>query len=334
MSEITMNQLLEAGVHFGHQTARWNPKMKKYIYGARNGIHIVNLQKTLTHFKEAEKYLKNLSQQGKKILFVATKKQAQELIAEQAERAGMFYVNQRWLGGTLTNFATIRKSIQRLLELERLEEETQFEQLHKKEAQSKRKEIEKLNKFLRGIKHMKDLPDVMFIVDTRKERIAMAEANKLGIKVVAIVDTNCDPDGIDYVIPGNDDAIRSISLFASRIADICLEGQEIYKAVQKDKQEAAAKEAAIKEAAAKEKEAAAAKEAAAKKASAKEAAAKKAAASAKKSPKPEAKKADAAKTDSPPAVKEAESPTAAEETAKANSDSDSNESAEEKPVSA
>lgn len=334
MSEITMNQLLEAGVHFGHQTARWNPKMKKYIYGARNGIHIVNLQKTLTHFKEAEKYLKNLSQQGKKILFVATKKQAQELIAEQAERAGMFYVNQRWLGGTLTNFATIRKSIQRLLELERLEEETQFEQLHKKEAQSKRKEIEKLNKFLRGIKHMKDLPDVMFIVDTRKERIAMAEANKLGIKVVAIVDTNCDPDGIDYVIPGNDDAIRSIGLFASRIADICLEGQEIYKAVQKDKQEAAAKEAAIKEAAAKEKEAAAAKEAAAKKASAKEAAAKKAAASAKKSPKPEAKKADAAKTDSPPAVKEAESPTAAEETAKANLDSDSNESAEEKPVSA
>ncbi len=329
-----MNQLLEAGVHFGHQTARWNPKMKKYIYGARNGIHIVNLQKTLTHFKEAEKYLKNLSQQGKKILFVATKKQAQELIAEQAERAGMFYVNQRWLGGTLTNFATIRKSIQRLLELERLEEETQFEQLHKKEAQSKRKEIEKLNKFLRGIKHMKDLPDVMFIVDTRKERIAMAEANKLGIKVVAIVDTNCDPDGIDYVIPGNDDAIRSIGLFASRIADICLEGQEIYKAVQKDKQEAAAKEAAIKEAAAKEKEAAAAKEAAAKKASAKEAAVKKAAASAKKSPKPEAKKADAAKTDSPPAVKEAESPTAAEETAKANSDSDSNESAEEKPVSA
>jgi small subunit ribosomal protein S2 len=334
MSEITMNQLLEAGVHFGHQTARWNPKMKKYIYGARNGIHIVNLQKTLTHFKEAEKYLKNLSQQGKKILFVATKKQAQELIAEQAERAGMFYVNQRWLGGTLTNFATIRKSIQRLLELERLEEETQFEQLHKKEAQSKRKEIEKLNKFLRGIKHMKDLPDVMFIVDTRKERIAMAEANKLGIKVVAIVDTNCDPDGIDYVIPGNDDAIRSIGLFASRIADICLEGQEIYKAVQKDKQEAAAKEAAIKEAAAKEKEAAAAKEAAAKKASAKEAAARKAAASAKKSPKPEAKKADAAKTDSPPAVKEAEIPTAAEETGKANSDSDSNESAEEKPVSA
>ncbi len=314
MSEITMNQLLEAGVHFGHQTTRWNPKMKKYIYGARNGIHIVNLQKTLTQFKEAEKYLKNMAQQGKKILFVATKKQAQELIAEQAERAGMYYINQRWLGGTLTNFATIRKSIQRLLELERLEEETQFKQLHKKEAQSKRKEIAKLNKFLQGIKHMKDHPDVMFVVDTRKERIAMAEAIKLGIKVVALVDTNCDPDGIDYVIPGNDDAIRSIGLFASRIAEICLEGQEIYKAVQKDKQEAAAKEAAIKEAAAKEKEAAAAKEAATKKA----------AASAKKPPKPEPKKA---------AEKETKSTTAVEETAKADSDSDSTEGAEGKPVS-
>ena len=338
MPDITMSQLLEAGVHFGHQTTRWNPKMKKYIYGARNGIHIVNLQKTLTLFKEAEKYLKNASQQGKKILFVATKKQAQELIAEQADRAGMYYINQRWLGGTLTNFSTIRKSIQRLLELERLEEETQFEQLHKKEAQSKRKEIAKLNKFLRGIKHMKDLPDIMFVVDTHKERIAMAEAIKLGIKIVAIVDTNCDPDGIDYIIPGNDDAIRSIELFAGRIADICLEGQEIYKAVQKEKQEAAAKEAAIKEAAAKEKEAIAAKEAAAKKA----------AAAAKKPPKPDPKKAAAKKADSPPAVKEAKSPAAVkeaapkkadnpaadEETAKANSDSDSSESAEEKPVSA
>jgi small subunit ribosomal protein S2 len=317
--------------------------MKKYIYGARNGIHIVNLQKTLTLFKEAEKYLKNASQQGKKILFVATKKQAQELIAEQADRAGMYYINQRWLGGTLTNFATIRKSIQRLLELERLEEETQFEQLHKKEAQSKRKEIAKLNKFLRGIKHMKDLPDIMFVVDTHKERIAMAEAMKLGIKIVAIVDTNCDPDGIDYIIPGNDDAIRSIDLFASRIADICLEGQEIYKAVQKEKQEAAAKEAAIKEAAAKEVEA---KKAAIREAAAKEAAAKKAAA--KKSPKPDPKKASPKKADSPPAAKEAKSPAAVkeaapkkadnpaavEETAKADSDSDSSESAEEKPVSA
>ena len=350
MSEdITMAQLLEAGVHFGHQTTRWNPKMKKYIYGARNGIHIVNLQKTLTLFKEAEKYLKNASQQGKKILFVATKKQAQELIAEQSERAGMYYINQRWLGGTLTNFSTIRKSIQRLLDLERLEEETQFEQLHKKEAQSKRKEIEKLNKFLRGIKHMKDLPDIMFVVDTHKERIAMAEAIKLGIKIVAIVDTNCDPDGIDYVIPGNDDAIRSIDLFASRIADICLEGNEIYKAVQKEKQEVAAKEAAIKEAAAKEAEAkkaaireAAAKEAAAKKAAIREANAKEAAA--KKAAKPDPRKAAPKKAESPP-VAAKKSPTAdaapvkadspvVEKTAKADSDSDSSGSAEGKPVSA
>ena len=343
MSEdITMAELLEAGVHFGHQTTRWNPKMKKYIYGARNGIHIVNLQKTLTLFKEAEKYLKNASQQGKKILFVATKKQAQELIAEQSERAGMYYINQRWLGGTLTNFSTIRKSIQRLLELERLEEETQFEQLHKKEAQSKRKEIAKLNKFLRGIKHMKALPDIMFVVDTHKERIAMAEAIKLGIKIVAIVDTNCDPDGIDYVIPGNDDAIRSIDLFASRIADICLEGHEVYKAVQKEKQEIAAKEAAIKDAANKEKAAI----------QAKEAAERKAAAAAKRPPKPDPKKAHhkkpgsppvAAKSpavavketapkkaDSSPAVKGDQSPAVA---ATAKTDSDASGTAEEKPVS-
>jgi small subunit ribosomal protein S2 len=318
-----MSQLLEAGVHFGHQTTRWNPKMKKYIYGARNGIHIVNLQKTLTHFKEAEKYLKTATQQGKKILFVATKKQAQDLIAEQAERAGMYYINQRWLGGTLTNFSTIRKSIQRLLELERLEEETQFEQLRKKEAQNKRKEIEKLNKFLKGIKKMKDLPDIMFVVDTRKERIAMAEAIKLGIKVVAIVDTNCDPDGIDYVIPGNDDAIRSIDLFAGRIAEICLEGQEVYKALQKEKQEAAAKEAAIKEAAAKEAQAK-------KEAIAKAAAARKAAADAeRKQAKQEAKKAQAKKAESPaaesPAAEQAaETPAPAEATAKADPATDSN----------
>jgi small subunit ribosomal protein S2 len=340
MSDITMSELLEAGVHFGHQTTRWNPKMKKYIYGARNGIHIVNLQKTLTMFKEAEKYLKNASRQGKKILFVATKKQAQDLIAEQADRAGMYYINQRWLGGTLTNFSTIRKSIQRLLDLERMEEETQFEQLRKKEAQNKRKEIEKLNKFLRGIKKMKDLPDIMFVVDTHKERIAMAEAIKLGITVVAIVDTNCDPDGIDYIIPGNDDAIRSIDLFASRIADICLEGHEVYKAVQKEKQEAAAKEAAIKEAAAKEVEA---KKAAIREAAAKEAAAKKAAA--KKSAKPDPRKGAPKKAGSPPPVVATKSPAGevapakadsapAEKTAKADSDSDSSESAEEKPVSA
>ncbi len=236
MPEITMKQLLEAGVHFGHQTTRWNPKMKNYIYGARNRIHIVDLQKTLKMFREVEKFVLNLTQEGKKILFVATKRQAQELIAEEASRSGMYYVNQRWLGGTLTNFATIRKSIDRLIELESMEEQGHFELLHKKETVQKRKEIAKLNKFLRGIKSMTKLPEAVFIIDTRKERIALAEARKLGIKIFAVVDTNCDPDGIDYVIPGNDDAIRSIGLFAKRVAELCLEGQEIYNARKKDEQ--------------------------------------------------------------------------------------------------
>ncbi|CCQ90097.1 30S ribosomal protein S2 [Nitrospina gracilis 3/211] len=239
MANIAVKELLEAGVHFGHQTTRWNPKMRDYIFTARNGIHIIDLQKTIHKFREAEKFVENLTQQGKKILFVATKTQAKELIADEASRANMFYINQRWLGGTLTNFQTIRKSIDRLLGLERMEEEGKFDLLHKKEAQQRRKEIEKLNKFLQGIKTMKDLPDAVFIVDTRKERIALAEANKLGIPVVAIVDTNCDPDGIDYLIPGNDDAIRSISLFTKRLADIAIEGHEVYKAKQKDKKEEA-----------------------------------------------------------------------------------------------
>ncbi len=240
MAEVTMKGLLEAGVHFGHQTTRWSPKMKKYIYGARNGIHIVDLQKTLKKFREAEKFISDVAQSGKKILFVATKKQAQELIAQEAVRCGMFYVNQRWLGGTMTNFTTIRKSIDRLLELERMEEENEFDRLHKKEALKKRKEIEKLNKFFRGIKSMKRLPDVIFIVDTRKEKIALAEAKKLGIKIIAIVDTNCDPDGIDYPIPGNDDAIRSIKLFTQRIADLCVEGQEMTRSRQEEEAAAAA----------------------------------------------------------------------------------------------
>ena len=235
MPEISMKSLLEAGVHFGHQTTRWNPKMKKYIYGARNGIYLVDLQKTLKLFKEAEQYVRGISQEGKKILFVATKKQAQKLVAEEAARCGMYYVNQRWLGGTMTNFSTIRKSIDRLHELERMEEEDQFSRLRKKEGLKKRKEIEKLNKFLRGIKTMKDLPQAIFIVDTRKEKIALAEARKLGIKIIAIVDTNCDPDGVDYPIPGNDDAIRSIKLFAGRIAELALEGQEIFNAARKDR---------------------------------------------------------------------------------------------------
>jgi len=234
MPEITMKQLLQAGVHFGHQTTHWNPKMKKYIYGARNGIHIVDLQKTLKKFREAEEFIRKITADGKKILFVATKRQAQELVKQEAERCGMYFVNQRWLGGTMTNFSTIRKSIDRLLQLEKMEEEGEFERLHKKEALNKRKEIEKLNKFLGGIKSMRKLPDALFIIDTQKERIALAEAKTLGIKTFALVDTNCDPNGIDFPFPGNDDAIRSIKLFATRVADVALEGQEIFQASRKD----------------------------------------------------------------------------------------------------
>jgi small subunit ribosomal protein S2 len=249
MPEVTMKTLLQAGVHFGHQTTRWNPRMKKYIYGAKNGIHIVDLQKTLKKFLEAEKYIRELARSGKSLLFVATKKQAQELVAEEAVRCGMFYINQRWLGGTMTNFLTIRKSIERLRELERQEEEGEFEKLHKKEALRKRRDIEKLNKFFRGIKTMKQLPDAIFIIDTHKEKIALAEARKLGIKILALVDTNCDPTGIDFPFPGNDDAIRSIKLFTERIADIWLEEQELRKAKQKDDDESAKQKAKAAEAA-------------------------------------------------------------------------------------
>ena len=264
MSEITMKQLLESGVHFGHQTNRWDPKMKPYIYGARSGIYIIDLQKTLVRFQEAEKVVRDMARAGKKILFVATKKQAQELIAEEATRCGMYYINQRWLGGTLTNFATIRKSIARLHELEKMDEENQFDLLHKKEALRMRREIDKLNKFFRGIKNMKDLPDALFIVDTRKEKIALAEGKKLGIKIIAMVDTNSNPDDVDYPIPANDDAMRSIKLFASRLADICLEGQEMNRIIQE--KENAKKEEAKREEAKK----AEAKKAEAKKAEAKE----------------------------------------------------------------
>ena len=234
MPEITMKQLLQAGVHFGHQTTHWNPKMKKYIYGARNGIHIVDLQKTLKKFREAEEFVRKITAAGKKILFVATKRQAQELVKQEAERCGMYFINQRWLGGTMTNFATIRKSIDRLLQLEKMEEEGEFERLHKKEALNKRKEIEKLNKFFGGIKSMRELPHALFIIDTQKERIALAEAKTLGVKTVALVDTNCDPRGVDFPFPGNDDAVRSIKLFATRVADVALEGQEISQASRKD----------------------------------------------------------------------------------------------------
>ena len=233
MSEITMKELLQAGVHFGHQTTHWNPKMDKFIYGARNGIHIIDLQKTLKMFREAEEFIRKTTAAGKKILFVATKRQAQELVKKEAERCGMYFMNHRWLGGTMTNFSTIRKSIDRLLQLEKMDEEGAFELLHKKEALDKRKDIAKLNKFFGGIKNMRELPHALFIIDTQKERIALAEAKTLGVKTFALVDTNCDPDGIDFPFPGNDDAIRSIKLFATRIADIALEGQEIYQASRK-----------------------------------------------------------------------------------------------------
>lgn len=225
MFNVTMKQLLEAGMHFGHQTRRWNPKMARYIFTERNGIYIIDLQKTLYMMKIAYDFLQELAAQGGKVLFVGTKKQAQDSVKEQAERCGMYYVNQRWLGGMLTNFQTIRKSVDRLLELEKMEEEGIFDKLPKKEVVKLQREKEKLERNLGGIKTMEKLPDALVIVDTRNERIAVAEANKLGIPIVAVVDTNCDPDLIDYPIPGNDDAIRSIKLFCTLMADAILEGK-------------------------------------------------------------------------------------------------------------
>jgi small subunit ribosomal protein S2 len=227
MAVITMKQLLEAGVHFGHQTRRWNPKMKRFIFGARNGIYIVDLQKTLRQFKEAYRFVRELSAGGGKILFVGTKKQAQESIFEEAQRCSMPYINHRWLGGMLTNFATIRKSVGRLKKYETMEEEKNWGGLTKKEILNLTKEKEKLAKSLDGIKDMGKLPDAIFVIDTKREEIAVKEARKLGIPVIAIVDTNCDPDVVEYVIPGNDDAIRSIRLFSSKIADAVIEGQQL-----------------------------------------------------------------------------------------------------------
>ncbi len=226
MSIISMKQLLEAGVHFGHQTRRWNPKMADYIFTERNGIYIIDLQKTVKKIEEAYEFIKETVMEGGTVLFVGTKKQAQESIKEEAERCGMFYVNQRWLGGMLTNFKTIRKRIDRLHELEKMREEGLYDVLPKKEVIKLNNEEEKLKKNLSGIKNMKDLPDVMFVVDPRKEKIAVAEARKLGIPVVAIVDTNCDPDEVDYVIPGNDDAIRAVKLLTEKMADAVLEGKQ------------------------------------------------------------------------------------------------------------
>ena len=224
MSVISMKQLLEAGVHFGHQTRRWNPKMDRYIFTERNGIYIIDLQKTVKKVEEAYNFVRQIAEEGKSILFVGTKKQAQDSVKEEAERSGQYFTNQRWLGGTLTNFQTIQKRIKRLHQLEAMEENGTFDVLPKKEVIQLKKEKDRLVKFLGGIKGMKSLPGALFIVDPRKERIAIAEAKKLGIPIVAIVDTNCDPDEIDYVIPGNDDAIRAVRLLTAKIADAVLEG--------------------------------------------------------------------------------------------------------------
>lgn len=224
MATISMKEFLEAGVHFGHQTRRWNPKMKEYIYGERNGIYIIDLQKTLKLFKEAAKYVSDAAAAGKTVLFVGTKRQAQEAIGEDAARCGMFYINHRWLGGLLTNFTTIQKSIQRLKELEEMSRDGRYDLLPKKEVLRLERERKHLDYNLAGIKDMPGLPDFLFVVDSNNEHIAVKEAQKLGIPVVAIVDTNCDPDLVDFVIPGNDDALRSIRLFTSRIAEAVLEG--------------------------------------------------------------------------------------------------------------
>ncbi|MGI6295806.1 MAG: 30S ribosomal protein S2 [Armatimonadota bacterium] len=219
MPAITMKELLEAGVHFGHRTHRWNPKMKRYIYGSRNGIYIIDLHQTLKLFEEAREYIQEVASTGANVLFVGTKKQAQEAVESAAKECGMYYVNQRWLGGMLTNFGTIQGRIGRLRELEKMEAEGVFEQLTKKEAAKLREERDKLERYLGGIKDMPGMPGAIFIVDLKKERIALLEARKLGIPVVAIVDTNCDPDEVDYVIPGNDDAIRAIKLMSSKMAE-------------------------------------------------------------------------------------------------------------------
>ncbi len=226
MSVISMKQLLEAGVHFGHQTRRWNPKMARFIFTERNGIYIIDLQKTVRKVEEAYDFVRDVAADGGKVIFVGTKKQAQESIETEAKRAGMYFVNQRWLGGMLTNFKTIKKRIDLLEKLEGMEEDGTFEALPKKEVLKLRLKKDKLEKFLGGIREMTDLPRAMFVVDPKKEKIAIAEARTLGIPVVAIVDTNCDPDEVDFVIPGNDDAIRAVKLLAGKMADACLEGMQ------------------------------------------------------------------------------------------------------------
>jgi small subunit ribosomal protein S2 len=225
MTVVSMRELLEAGVHFGHQTRRWNPKMKPFIFQERNGIYIIDLALTVQRLRETYEVVKNLAREGRVILFVGTKKQAQDVVREEAERAGTFYINQRWLGGTLTNFATIQKRISRLRELENMKLQGDFERLPKKEVAKRQDEMNRLERFLGGIKDMHRLPDALFIVDPKKERIAVLEARKLKIPIIAVIDTNCDPDEIDYPIPGNDDAIRAVKLMVGKIADAIIEGR-------------------------------------------------------------------------------------------------------------
>ncbi|EMB23615.1 MULTISPECIES: 30S ribosomal protein S2 [Treponema] len=241
MAVVTMKNLLESGVHFGHQVKRWDPRMKKYIFSERNGIHIIDLQKTIVAIREAYEAVRKTTSEGKSVLFVGTKKQAQQTIQKEAERCGMFYVNNRWLGGMLTNFSTIKKSLARLKKIEKMEVDGTFDNLTKKEIASLQKEKSKLEKNLGGIKEMKDLPGILFIIDTRKEEIAIREARSLGIPIIAVVDTNCNPEGIDYPIPGNDDAIRAISLFTGVIANAVIEadnehGLKIIENLQEDEE--------------------------------------------------------------------------------------------------
>jgi small subunit ribosomal protein S2 len=234
LATIAMKDLLEAGVHFGHQTKRWNPKMKEYIFGERNGIYIIDLGKTAKLFRDAEQFVTSLAAEGRTLLFVGTKRQAQDAVSEEAQRCGMFFVNQRWLGGLLTNFTTIQRSIGRLRELEAMSTDGRYDTLSKKEIARIEKEKRKLQKNLDGIRQMGRLPDAIFVVDTRKEKIAVDEARKLKIPVIGIVDTNCDPDEVDYVIPGNDDALRAIRLFTSRVADAVISGRGLRESAHAD----------------------------------------------------------------------------------------------------
>ncbi|MGI5856113.1 MAG: 30S ribosomal protein S2 [Candidatus Merdivicinus sp.] len=244
MAVVSMKQLLEAGVHFGHQTRRWNPKMAPYIFTERNGIYIIDLQKTVKKLEEAYMFVRDTAANGGEILFVGTKKQAGDSVKEEADRCGMHYVNARWLGGMLTNFKTIRRRIERLAQLRKMEEDGTFELLPKKEVIKLKLEIEKLEKFIGGIKNMSQLPAALFVVDPKKEKIAVSEARKLGIPIVAIVDTNCDPDEVDYVIPGNDDAIRAVKLIAGAMANAVMEGKQGDDAAEEVPAEEAAQEAA------------------------------------------------------------------------------------------